>query len=203
MRAAAILSVAAVSAFRAGKPSLNAYFQKTLTDAAYQEGFEKVARSWKAPASIPGVGSRRSVQAVITKEGKLASAAVSMESGAKAWTTRRSPASRKPRVRPPARRATPTDPSRSTSLRGRADKPGSDRAELPPDGLERPTASSRSLGMVRPRSGQRSLACPWGTTGSRSPRRNALPEERVGHRERLRGVADEDGDDRGGSPWGS
>jgi protein TonB len=87
MRAAAILSVAAALPLSgAGKPSLNAYFQKTLTDAAYQKKvFEKVARTWKAPASFPAVGKKTVVQAVITKEGKLASAAVSMESGAKAW----------------------------------------------------------------------------------------------------------------------
>ncbi len=87
IRAAAILSVAAaLPLFGAGKPSLNAYFQKTLTDTAYQKKvFEKVAKSWKAPPSFPAVGKKTVVQAVITKEGKLASATVSMESGAKSW----------------------------------------------------------------------------------------------------------------------
>ena len=87
VRAAAILLVAAaLPLFGAGKPSLNVYFQKTLTDAAYQKKvFDKVAKAWKAPSSFPAVGKKTVVQSVITKEGKLASTTVSMESGAKAW----------------------------------------------------------------------------------------------------------------------
>ena len=87
VRAAAILSVAAALPLSgAGKPSLNAYFQTTLTDAGYQKKvFEKVARTWTAPPSFPTVGRKTVVQAVITKEGKLASATVSTVSGAKAW----------------------------------------------------------------------------------------------------------------------
>jgi protein TonB len=86
-RAAAILLVAAaLPLLGAGKPSLNAYFQKTLTDTACQKRiYGKVAKAWRAPATFPAVGKKTVVQAVITKEGKLASATVSMESGAKAW----------------------------------------------------------------------------------------------------------------------
>ena len=85
--AAVILGIAAaVPLLAAGKPSLNVYFQKTLTDAAYQKSvFEKVSKTWKMPASLPAVGKKAVVQAVITKEGKLASAVVSMASGSKAW----------------------------------------------------------------------------------------------------------------------
>ncbi len=85
--AAALLAIAAATPLQAaGKPSLNVYFQKTLTDAAYQKKvFEKVAKAWKMPAPLPAVGKKTVVQAVITKEGKLASAMVSMESGSGAW----------------------------------------------------------------------------------------------------------------------
>ncbi len=86
-RAAAILTVAAaLPLLAAGKPSLNVYFQKTLTDTACQKKiFEKVGKAWKAPSAFPAAGKKTVVQAVITKEGKLASATVSMVSGSKEW----------------------------------------------------------------------------------------------------------------------
>ena len=81
-----LVSAAAAPLLAAGKPSLNVYFQKTLTDAAYQKKvFDKVAKLWKIPASLPAVGRKTVVQAVIARDGKLASAMVTMESGAKAW----------------------------------------------------------------------------------------------------------------------
>jgi protein TonB len=85
--AAAVLAIAAaVPLFAAGKPSLNAYFQKTLTDTVCQKKvFDKVAKAWRMPASLPAVGKKTVVQAVITKDGKLASTLVSMSSGLKAW----------------------------------------------------------------------------------------------------------------------
>jgi TonB family protein len=85
--AAAVLAIAAAVPLQAvGKASLNVYFQKTLTDTAYQKKvFDKVAKGWKMPASLPSVGKKTVVQAVITKDGKLASTMVSMESGVKAW----------------------------------------------------------------------------------------------------------------------
>ncbi len=77
---------AAAPLFAAGKPSLNVYFQKTLTDTAYQKKvFDKVAKVWKIPWSLPVVGKKTVVQAVIAKDGRLASAMVTMESGSKAW----------------------------------------------------------------------------------------------------------------------
>jgi len=84
---AVVLAIAAAAPLHAaGTPSLNVYFQKTLADTACQKKiFEKVAKQWKAPASLPAVGKKTVVQAVIAKDGKLASAIVSMESGSKAW----------------------------------------------------------------------------------------------------------------------
>jgi protein TonB len=81
-----LVSAAAAPLLAAGKPSLNVYFQKTLTDAAYQKKvFDRVAKSWQRPAALPAVGKKAVVQAVISKEGKLASAMVSMASGSKGW----------------------------------------------------------------------------------------------------------------------
>lgn len=76
------------SALAAGRPSLNAYFQSNLTDTAYQKKtFDRVAKAWKTPAAsqVPEVGRKTVVQSVIAKDGKLASAVVSMSSGKKGW----------------------------------------------------------------------------------------------------------------------
>ena len=74
------------TALAAGRPSLNVYFQSTLKDPAYQKQvFRKVAGAWKAPASAPPVGKKCVVQAVISRDGRVQSALVSMESGLKAW----------------------------------------------------------------------------------------------------------------------
>ena len=72
----------------AGKPSLNAYFQSTLADEGYQKKtFSRVASAWKTPPAkaFPKVGSKAVVQAVIAKDGKLASTTVSMSSGSRTW----------------------------------------------------------------------------------------------------------------------
>lgn len=86
--AVAMIGGPASAASPAGKPSLNAYFQSTLTDDAYQKKtFSRVASAWKTPPakSFPKIGSKTVVQAVIAKDGKLASTTVSMSSGSKAW----------------------------------------------------------------------------------------------------------------------
>lgn len=82
-----VLSVfTALPAHAAGRPSLNVYFQSTLKDPAYQKQvFQKVAGIWKAPASAPAVGKKCVVQAVISRDGRVQNAFVSMESGVKAW----------------------------------------------------------------------------------------------------------------------
>jgi|OpeIllAssembly_1097287.scaffolds.fasta_scaffold110815_3 protein TonB len=83
---AVVVAAAAAPLAAAGKPSLNVYFQKTLSDTAYQKKvFDKVAKAWQMPAALPAVGKKTVVQAVISKEGKLASAMVSMASGSKEW----------------------------------------------------------------------------------------------------------------------
>ncbi len=86
--AAAAALLLAAAAFAAGRPSLECYFQTTLKDAAYQKRtYEKVAARWKTPkaAEIPAVGKKTVVQAVITKDGALATTEVSMSSGKKGW----------------------------------------------------------------------------------------------------------------------
>ncbi len=70
----------------AGQASLNVYFQSTLKDAGYQKKvFQKVASAWKAPATFPKVGKKCVVQAVLSRDGRVQNAFVSMESGVKAW----------------------------------------------------------------------------------------------------------------------
>jgi TonB family protein len=87
LRTAIVLAVlTAAPLLAAGRPSLNAYFQSTLKDAAYQKKtFDKVAAKWTTPARVPAVGKKTVVQARITKDGKLISTELSMSSGVKAW----------------------------------------------------------------------------------------------------------------------
>jgi periplasmic protein TonB len=87
LAAAAVLLLAA-AAFAAGRPSLECYFQTTLKDPAYQKKtFEKVAANWKTPpaAEVPPVGKKTVVQAVITKDGALATTEISTSSGKRGW----------------------------------------------------------------------------------------------------------------------
>ena len=52
LMAAALFS--SVLAFAVAQPSLNVYFQSTLTDTAYQKAtFDRVARSWIASDTMP------------------------------------------------------------------------------------------------------------------------------------------------------
>jgi protein TonB len=86
--AAAAALLLAAAAFAAGRPSLECYFQTTLKDPAYQKRtYDKVAAKWKSPAAadVPAVGKKTVVQAVITKDGTLATTEVSMSSGKKGW----------------------------------------------------------------------------------------------------------------------
>ena len=84
--AAALALCVPVAALAAGRPSLNVYFQSTLADQAYQKKtFDRVAKTWKTPKKTPAVGAKTVVQAVIAKDGRLASATVSMSSGVKEW----------------------------------------------------------------------------------------------------------------------
>ena len=91
MRNAALLAaalLAAGAALAAGRPSLECYFQTTLKDPAYQKKtYDKVVAKWRAPAAadVPAVGKKTVVQAVIAKDGTLATTEVSMSSGKKGW----------------------------------------------------------------------------------------------------------------------
>ena len=86
--AAAAALLLAAAAFAAGRPSLECYFQTTLHDPVYQKRtYDKVVAKWKtpAPADVPEVGKKTVVQAVIAKDGTLATTEVSMSSGKKGW----------------------------------------------------------------------------------------------------------------------
>jgi TonB family protein len=81
------LLLAALAA-AAQRPSLECYFQTTFRDTAYQKKtYQKVAAKWKAPPEeeIPPVGKKTVVQAVITKDGSLATTEISTSSGKKGW----------------------------------------------------------------------------------------------------------------------
>lgn len=79
-------AAAALPGLAAGRPSLNVYFQSTLKDPAYQKVvFQKVAGTWKTPSAFPKVGKKCVVQAVLSRDGRVQNAFVSMESGVKAW----------------------------------------------------------------------------------------------------------------------
>ncbi len=72
----------------AGRPSLNAHFQSTLSDTTYQKkSFDRVAKAWKSPSSAayPKVGAKTVVQAVLSRDGRVMSTLVSTESGSKEW----------------------------------------------------------------------------------------------------------------------
>jgi protein TonB len=87
-RASLAALILAAAAQAAGRPSLECYFQTTLKDPAYQKKtFEKVAAKWKTPpaAEIPPIGKKTVVQAVITKDGMLATTEISTSSGKKGW----------------------------------------------------------------------------------------------------------------------
>ena len=84
--AASLAVLSAAPALAQGRPSLNVYFQSTLKDASYQKAvFQKVASTWKAPASSPAIRKKCVVQATISRDGRVQNAFVSMESGSKAW----------------------------------------------------------------------------------------------------------------------
>ncbi|MHB1044696.1 MAG: TonB C-terminal domain-containing protein [Thermoanaerobaculia bacterium] len=85
-RIALLLVVLLALPLAAGQASLNVYFQSTLKDPGYQKKvFQKVAAAWKAPATSPKVGKKCVVQAVISRDGRVQNAFVSMESGVKGW----------------------------------------------------------------------------------------------------------------------
>lgn len=86
--ASLILAPASVALAAAGRPRLQSYFQATGTSPEYQKKtFARVAKAWKQPPlkQAPALGKKTVVQAAIGRDGKLASAVVSMESGSKAW----------------------------------------------------------------------------------------------------------------------
>ncbi len=74
----------------AGRASLQAFFQKTLKDPAYQKVvYDRVAKSWKSPAAtaFPKIGAKAVVQVVIARDGQLVSTELTTGSGSKEWDT--------------------------------------------------------------------------------------------------------------------
>ena len=72
----------------APQAQLQVYFQSNLADAAYQQQvFGKVAKHWAMPGpkDAPKPGEKAVVQVLIDGNGKLLSAAVSLQSGSAKW----------------------------------------------------------------------------------------------------------------------
>ena len=85
-----MISFASVVAFlisaAAGQPQLQVYPQSGLRDAPYQKHvFEKVAKSFQVPRSMPDIGKKAVVQAIVDRQGQLLSTSVSYSSQHKAW----------------------------------------------------------------------------------------------------------------------
>lgn len=88
LTAAAVLTVAPVALAAGGHPQLQTFFQSNLSSASYQQKvYQRVAKKWQQPGpkQTPKVGSKTIVQAVIGKDGKLVTVAVTSESGSKGW----------------------------------------------------------------------------------------------------------------------
>lgn len=82
------LALAPVALAAGGSPQLQAFFQAELKSASYQQKvYSRVAGKWRQPGArgTPALGRKTVVQAVIGRDGKLVSAAVSMPSGSKTW----------------------------------------------------------------------------------------------------------------------
>jgi periplasmic protein TonB len=85
---AAALSVSPVALAAGGQPQLQSFFQSNLSSASYQKKvYERVARNWRQPGprQSPALGKKTIVQALMGRDGKLVSVAVTTESGSKAW----------------------------------------------------------------------------------------------------------------------
>ncbi len=84
--AAGLLAAAAGASAAAARPSVQLYFQSAHADAAHQQKtFQRFVKRWKPPAAAPAAGKKTVVQAVLARDGKLVSAAVTLPSGVKAW----------------------------------------------------------------------------------------------------------------------
>jgi protein TonB len=82
------LTVAPLALAAGGSPRLQVFFQANLESADYQKKiFDRVAKTWRQPGpkQRPQPGKKTIVQAIVSKDGKLVSSSVAMESGARAW----------------------------------------------------------------------------------------------------------------------
>jgi len=75
-----------IGAAPAGSPSITVYFAKDFNDSAYQrKAYDRVAGGFRMPAKQPALGHKAVVVTTISRDGKLAAAAVTMKSGEEAW----------------------------------------------------------------------------------------------------------------------
>jgi protein TonB len=69
-------------------PRLQVFFAAHFKDAAYQQkAYQKVAGSWKRPASSPKAGGKAVVIVSIARDGKATPPVLHLKSGSDAWDT--------------------------------------------------------------------------------------------------------------------
>ena len=67
-------------------PRLQVFFAASFKDAAYQQkAYQKVAGSWKRPASSPKTGGKAVVIVSIARDGKATPPVLHLKSGSDAW----------------------------------------------------------------------------------------------------------------------
>jgi hypothetical protein len=67
---------------------LQSFFASDFKDSGYQKKtFDKVAGTWKRPATMPPPGSKAVVITVIARDGKATLPVLHMKSGSDAWDT--------------------------------------------------------------------------------------------------------------------
>jgi len=69
-----------------GTRALSAYFAKDFTDVAYQQkAYERVAAAWIRGTANPPIGAKSVVITTLSRDGRVAAAALGMKSGVAAW----------------------------------------------------------------------------------------------------------------------
>ena len=79
---------AVVTPVPAAAPQLKVFFAADFKDPVYQrKTYEKVASSWRRPATTPKPGAKAVVIALIQKDGSIPEPVLHFKSGSEAWDT--------------------------------------------------------------------------------------------------------------------
>lgn len=81
-----MLALVLATTLAAPHASLQVFFQSQCADAAWQKAvFDKVAHSFVASSAKPVLGKKSVVQLLLSRNGTVASAQLTLESGSKEW----------------------------------------------------------------------------------------------------------------------